>query len=139
MFTGADHLLRIGKQLIFLRSWPGSNLFPLLLEITVMNGIPQVTEIQGKVITNVIEVGKGETCGNSWCSIYCEILLARIRMSYEIPIPCRMCGNGVQSKIYLCQAYGHNEIRFRHIAIEWATRQEFSLVLSQLFTTRISD
>lgn len=46
--------------------------------------------------------GDTENCGKAYCDVYCKIHSFKIRHSRNIPLPCRICGKGVQSKIQLC-------------------------------------
>ena len=80
--------------------------------------------------------GEIKVCGKSCLGEYCKIHLAKIRKGCKVPVPCKGCGQGVQSDIPLCRACGREKVRLRQKALERAARIVFDSVLEQLIAER---
>ena len=89
--------------------------------------------MKGHNICAWLKVGEADICGKSCCQKYCKVQLAKIRKGNNIPVPCRFCGNDIQSEIELYQACGREKIRYWHLALEKIARHQFQLVLNELF------
>ena len=64
-------------------------------------------------------VGQKTTCGARCFGDYCKFHSEKFIWGKKpIPVPCSLCGKGVQSAIQVCSACGQEKIRRRHIALE---------------------
>ena len=84
-----------------------------------------------------LRVAEVRICGRSCLQTYCKVHLAIIRKGREIPVPCRICGSGVQSDIELCRACGRDKIRQRHIRMEKIAKQWFKYVMKELLMVQL--
>ena len=96
-----------------------------------------IVKMKGSNNCEWLKRGETKICGKSCLGEYCKIHLTRIRKGSKIPVPCRSCGQGVQSDIHLCRACGRDRVLLWQKALERKARIDFDLVLEQLISVRI--